>query len=133
MDVAATNAIILTHIAQNYIWNSCDPSSPEGVTTGCVRQSSLPSTPFDHGQYLQPVQPPLRQMALTIQAAKERAFAIFADLSCSQIGVHVSLGIVMGGHFVPFAALLTQPKPPTFPLLKVIFHVHADDRTHSRE
>jgi len=51
------------------------------------------------------VQPPLRQMALTIQTAEEWAFAIFSDLSRCQIRVHISLGVVVGGHLVPFATI----------------------------
>jgi hypothetical protein len=80
-----------------------------------------------------PEVPPLGQMALTIQAAKKRAFAIIGNLRRRQIRVHVSLGVVMGGHFVSFATLLVQPKPPAFPFLKVVLHVHADHRAHPGE
>jgi hypothetical protein len=44
-------------------------------------------------------------MMLTIQAAKERAFAIVGNLSSRQIRLHSGLGIVMGGHFVSFPGI----------------------------
>jgi hypothetical protein len=78
-----------------------DAGSPESVTTGRHRQSSLPGAPLDHiappgthpggqrrgkcadtaggcrcRQHFQPVQASLCQMALTTRAAKERSFAI---------------------------------------------------------
>jgi hypothetical protein len=106
------------------------------IQLGRVRQFGLPGAPLDHTapprtrpggqrrgkcaptygvcrcrQHLQPVQAPPRQMALTIQAAKERALAIFDNLGRCQVSVRISLGIVVGGHFVAFAVLLVQPKP----------------------
>ncbi len=38
----------------------------------------------------------------------------------------------MRRNLVPFAALLMQPKPPAFALLKVVFHVHAEYREKYR-
>jgi len=91
--------------------------SPERVAAGRVRQSSLPGAALDHTapaniaggcrcrQYLQPVQPPLGQMALTIEATKERTFGVLGDSCGRQIGVQVSLGVMMCRHFMSFAAL----------------------------
>ena len=42
-----------------------------------MRQSGLPGAPFDRGPHLQPAQPPLRQMALTIQAAEGGPFVVW--------------------------------------------------------
>jgi hypothetical protein len=69
----------------------------------------MPRTPLDHCQYFQPVQPPRRQMTLTIQTAKKRPFAIFSDLSRYQARVYIRLSVVMRGYFVPLAALLVAP------------------------
>ena len=77
----------------------------------------MPGAAFDHtapaniaggcrcGQHFQPVQPSLRQMALTIQAAKERSLAVVGDSCGRQIGVQVGLGVMMCRHFMSFAAL----------------------------
>jgi hypothetical protein len=72
-------------------------------------------------------------MPLTIQTAKERAFAVVRDLGRCQIRVHISLGIVVGRNLVPFAALFMQAEPPAFPFLKVVLHLHANHCAHPRK
>jgi hypothetical protein len=44
-------------------------------------------------------------MALTIQAAEERAFAVVGDSRSRQIGVHVCLSDMVRRHLVPFATI----------------------------
>jgi hypothetical protein len=73
------------------------------VAAGRAWQPGLSSAPFDHCQHLQSVQPRLSQMALTIQAAEERSFAVVSHLGSSQVSIHVRLSVVMSRDFVPFS------------------------------
>ena len=66
-----------------------------------MRQSSLPSAAFDHGKHFQAVQPPLGQLTLAIEAAEERSFAVVGNLGGCQVGIQISLGIVMRRNLVP--------------------------------
>jgi hypothetical protein len=57
---------------------------------------------------------------------KRGAFLVAGDSYHLDVGVEVILGVVMGGHLVPLAALFVEPKPSPPPFGVVILHLHAE-------
>jgi len=50
-------------------------------------------------------EPPLSQPAVPIQRAEEGAVLLVRGAGGGDVGVHVLLGLVMGGHLMKLAAL----------------------------
>ena len=75
-------------------------------------------------------------MKRPVRRATERkrgSLLLGAQVRCGEVGVHVSLGVVVCGHFVVFAAFLLEAEPRTFPVEVVILDVHADDGADARK
>src|SRR6266446_185007 len=66
------------------------------------------------------------QLPTAGQRAEEGAFLLVGDACGFEVGVHVRLGVVVGGNLVAFAAFLVEPEPPSFSLLAIVFDPHAD-------
>ena len=68
-----------------------------GAALDCTAPASTVPSEAGHGcrcrQHLQPVQLPLRQMALTIQATEERPFPVGWDLCRSSLGRCLNFGV----------------------------------------
>jgi hypothetical protein len=100
---------------------------PERVVADGVRQSSGPGPPLDHVEGVPGVNRAVSQYLLpAAYAAEQGAFLLGGDACRCQIGIDVIGGVVMGGHFMPLAAFLMEPKPclPAFGV--VILHLHAE-------
>src|ERR1700756_1561354 len=97
-----------------------DPRAPERMTAGALWQTCLFRPPLDHGPDIIAVHRPLSELAMPVQAAKERPFLIPPQASGFEVHIHIFLGVVMRGHLVALAALLVEPEPPALAVLVVV-------------
>ena len=80
-----------------------------------IRRASLRS----HG--------PVGQLAgLPVDGAEEGGFLLAGDACGLEVGVEVLLGVVVGGHLVPLAALLVQAEPGPRALGVIVLDLHAE-------
>ena len=65
--------------------------------------------------------------------AEEGAFLLAGDAGRFDVGVQVVVGVVVGGHLVPLAALLMQAEPGPAAFDVIILDLHAEGGTDAGE
>jgi hypothetical protein len=77
-----------------------------------LRLADGPGPAFDHPQGVVGVHRPVGEIPrLACGGAEEGAFLLASDAGRLDLGVQVGIGVVVGGHLVPLAALLVQAEP----------------------
>ena len=82
---------------------------------------------LDHAKRIPAGHRSIRKPAgLTASAAKERRLGFVGNSRSFEVGIEIGFGVMMGGHFVEFPALLVQPEPPAFAVAVVVLDSHVD-------
>ena len=110
-----------------------DAGRTKRVAANAVRQSDIAGVPLSETQGVVRMQPMRSQFAAAVQRSEERTVSVAGNTGTVKVGVHVLLGLVVGGYFVELAALLVQSNPPSLSVLVVVGDVHAHDCSDARE
>ncbi len=87
-----------------------DAGGPEGMAACCVGQPGGLGTAFHHVEGVTSSEGLAGELAgFSGGGAEEGSFIFLGDARCRQVGIEVAFGVMMGGHFVEFAAFLMQP------------------------
>src|SRR5688572_20440830 len=89
-----------------------DAGGPERVAANCRRQTGVAGSPLDHRQDFAAADPPVRQLAMSIERSEEGSALLTRDAGRGDVRIEVLFRAVMCRHLVELAALLVQPQPP---------------------
>ena len=77
----------------------------------------------------------INRLTADLDDLKQRKFRVSVEPQASgmEVGINVSFSIMVRRNLVSLAAFFVEAYPPALALLEVVFDLHTDDRTDTRE